>query len=389
MRIFFSVGEPSGDQHTAHLIKEIKQQQPDIEFTGFGGPLMERAGCRLDFQLTNLAVMGFFRVLPMIFQFYQLVKQAEQIFKTDRPDAVILVDFPGFNWWIARKAKAVGIPVFYYLPPQIWAWASYRVKRMQKFVDHVLCALPFEQKWYAERNVDAQFVGHPFFEEVAETELDEEFCNLVRKHGKKVVGVLPGSRNGEVTQNWPVMVEVIRRLAREHNEITFLVACYRQQHRTFCVDYLRQMNVDLPIEFSVGKTPEIIELAECCLMVSGSVSLELLARNTPAVVVYRVSRMTYWIAKTLVKCKYISLPNLIADRELLPEFPGATNPAYDIEVMTGILNGWLSDPELLALSRQHMQESLSDVVKENATAEAANYIVNHLTDAPRPLKKAA
>ena len=128
MRIFFSVGEPSGDQHAARLIRALKRRRPDLAISGFGGPKMSEAGCDLDFDLTDLAVVGIFRVIPMLWTFYGLVKRAERLFREKRPDAVVLVDFPGFNWWIARKAKAAGIPVFYYLPPQLWGWAPWRIE---------------------------------------------------------------------------------------------------------------------------------------------------------------------------------------------------------------------------------------------------------------------
>ncbi len=167
MKIFFSVGEPSGDQHAAHLIEELRWRDPNIESCGFGGPEMRNAGCDVHFQMTDLAVMGVLRAIPLISKFYKLAKQAETFFKEDRPDAVVLVDFPGFNWHIAKRAKKAGIPVFYYLPPQLWAWGSWRIRRVRKYVDHVLCALPFEQEWYAARGINSRYVGHPFFDEVA------------------------------------------------------------------------------------------------------------------------------------------------------------------------------------------------------------------------------
>ncbi len=176
MHIFFSVSEPSGDQHAAHLMRELQARQPDVRCSGFGGPLMEEAGLESQFRLTNLAVMGLLKVLPLIGKFYSLVKQAERYLAEQKPDAVVLVDFPGFNWWIAKKAKAAGIPVFYFLPPQLWAWASWRVRRVRKYVDHVISALPFERDWYQQQNIAVDYVGHPFFDEVADHPLDEQFC---------------------------------------------------------------------------------------------------------------------------------------------------------------------------------------------------------------------
>src|SRR5690242_1060871 len=134
MHIFFSAGEPSGDLHAAKLVSELKREVPGLECSGFGGPLMESAGCRLLYRLTDLAVMGILPVIPLLVKFIGLISQARRSFEAHKPDAVVLVDFPGFNWWIARHAKRLGIPVFYYLPPQLWAWAPWRVKRMRKFV---------------------------------------------------------------------------------------------------------------------------------------------------------------------------------------------------------------------------------------------------------------
>ncbi len=141
LTIFFSVGEPSGDLHGANLIRQLRQRCPGIEVVGYGGPKMAEAGCRLHADLTALAVMWFARVLINLHKFWGLVSRADRYFRHHRPDAVVLIDYPGMNWWIARRAKVHGIPVFYYTPPQIWAWARWRVKKMRRLVDHVLCSL--------------------------------------------------------------------------------------------------------------------------------------------------------------------------------------------------------------------------------------------------------
>ncbi len=283
MRIFFSVGEPSGDQHAAHLIEELNRRIPNLETLGYGGPQMEAKGFQCHYPLTNLAVMGILRVLPLIFQFYKLIRQADRILEQEKPDAVVLVDFPGFNWWIARKAKKHGIRVFYYLPPQLWAWAPWRIKRVRKFVDHVLCGLSFEQRWYAERGVSAEFVGHPFFDEIQDHSLDQSFVNRWRADGQRNVAVLPGSRTHEVAQNWPIMVACMRKLAQQHSDVRFLVPCYNEDHLQKCEEILDEeasSKQDLPVQLFVKKAPEVIHVSDCCLMVSGSVSLEILARVT-------------------------------------------------------------------------------------------------------------
>jgi lipid-A-disaccharide synthase len=378
MEIFFSVGEPSGDQHAASLIKEMKRRRTDLTCSGYGGPLMEEAGCDLHYSLTNLAVMGIWAVIPLLMQFRRLVLQAGRYFEEHHPDAVVLVDFPGFNWWIARKAKAAGIPVFYYMPPQLWAWAGWRIRRIRKYVDYVLSGLSFEQKWYAERGINAQFVGHPFFDHVALGSLDRNFMTSQRRDGCRVVGVLPGSRNHEISSNWPLMLEVMRKLHLKHPETQFLVACHKERHLQMCKQLMLKIGIELPIHFFVGKTSEIIEIAECCLMVSGSVSLEMLARKTPAVVIYRASPWFYPLIRLLVRLDSITLPNLIAGRELFPEWVVVYFPNRDVQRMATTLDAWLSDRQSLEKVFRDLSELHRSLVKRGAGARAADAILSRL-----------
>ena len=151
MRIFLCAGEPSGDLHGATLVRALRRLHPGVECVGFGGERMEAAGCRLLYPLCRLAVMWFLRVLAHAPTFLHLLSRADRYFRHRRPDAVVLIDYPGFNWWLARRAHFHGIPVFYFVPPQLWGWAGWRVRKMKRYVDHVLCTLPFEVDWYRER----------------------------------------------------------------------------------------------------------------------------------------------------------------------------------------------------------------------------------------------
>jgi lipid-A-disaccharide synthase len=378
MQIFFSVGEPSGDQHAARLIRALKRRRPDLAIRGYGGPKMVDAGCALDRDLTDLAVVGIFRVLPLLWTFYSLVKRAERLFKETPPDAVVLVDFPGFNWWIARKAKAAGIPVFYYLPPQIWGWATWRVERMRKFVDHILCGLPFEPKWYAERGIQAEYVGHPFFDEVAERRLDDAFCRRARADFRRIVGILPGSRNHEIEQNFPLQIDLMEQVAARHHDVQFLVACYKEEHRQRCRQLLSSRPRSLPVELDVGRTPEIIEVADCCAMVSGSVSLEMLARAKPAVVQYRTNLLTYALVRPLVRVKSITLPNLIAGRRLMPEWLAVLRPERMVREMAAVVNDWLASPFALAQSARELRQLRQEIGQPGATARAADHILGDM-----------
>ncbi len=394
MRIFFSAGEPSGDQHSALLIDELRARDPEITFEGFGGPEMREHGCSLLFELTELAVMGFLRVVPLLAKFRRLVKQAEAHFDANPPDAVVLVDFPGFNWWIARAARLRGIPVFYYLPPQLWGWAPWRIKRVRKWVDHVICSLPFEYEWYRARGVRATWVGHPFFDEVAVHRLDSSVMETLQPSSihqqpngiteqssarSALVGVLPGSRNHEVQKNWPVMLKAMQEVSAEIPGVRWVVGNYRESQMEICKAVMQQQNCNLPLQFFVGKTSEVIEAADCCLMVSGSISLELLARSKPGVVLYRVPRIGKMAAYFLMNCRFITLTNLIANKELMPEFISCGNPDRDIRGIADHLKNWLSDRESLDAARKAMAALAGHAAATGATRRAGELILAELS----------
>lgn len=379
MKVFFSAGEPSGDQHAARLIHELQMRHPGFVAKGFGGPAMRDAGCELQFELTELAVMGFLRVVPMLARFRRLVKQAEQHFDKNPPDAVVLVDFPGFNWWIARAAKQRGIPVYYYLPPQLWGWAPWRIKRVRKWVDHVICALPFEYEWYNSRGVNTTWVGHPFFDQVAERTLDRNVMEQIRgSSGNLVVSVLPGSRNHEIEKNWPVMMEVIRRVSDAVPMARWVVGSYRQQQMERCQELQTATGLVAPLHYFVSTTPEVIESADCCFMVSGSISLELLARRKPGVVLYRVPTIGRFFSRFLMKCRFITLTNLIADDEVMPEFISNGDPENDIRKMTSVLIKWLTEPNTLAVTKNKLNRLADLATSVGATQRTAEFLLSEL-----------
>ncbi|MCH1439262.1 MAG: lipid-A-disaccharide synthase, partial [Rubripirellula sp.] len=310
--IFFSVGEPSGDQHAARMVSQILALDSTIQLRGFGGQAMRDAGCHLDRDLTQHAVVGLIEVIPKLRHFFRFADEAEEIFRQGNVDAVVLVDFPGFNWHIAKRAKKYGIPVYYYCPPQLWAWGGWRIHKMKRSVDHVLAVLPVEKDYFERRGIPTTFVGHPFFDAVACQPLDHQLLGRFRDtslRGEHLVAVLPGSREHEVHSNWPLMLEAIRRLHRVNPRTRFLVAAYRDRQCLWCRDQMTEEDQELPIEFFVDRTSEVVEAARCAMMVSGSVSLELMARRTPAAVVYRVGRVLHTVGKHVLRLDSITLPN--------------------------------------------------------------------------------
>ena len=230
LRLFFCAGEPSGDLHAANLIRQLQERCPRFEAVGYGGPRMAAVGCRLHADLTELAVMWFGRALANLHKFWDLAGRADRYFRHHRPDAVVLIDYPGFNWWIAWRAKIHGIPVFYYTPPQIWAWATWRAKKMRRLSDHVLCSLPFEEAWFRQRGCNATFVGHPFFDEVRQHKLDESFLESHRRRAGPLVTILPGSRTQEVLHNLPWFLKAAARVRQAVPEARFAVAAFKPKH---------------------------------------------------------------------------------------------------------------------------------------------------------------
>jgi lipid-A-disaccharide synthase len=335
---------------------------------------MEAAGCRILYPLCRLAVMWFLRVLAHAPTFLQLLSRADRCFRHQRPDAVVLIDYPGFNWWLARRAHFHGIPVFYFVPPQLWGWGGWRVDKMRRWVDHVLCTLPFEESWYRERGIQAHYVGHPYFDELPRQELDQPFLRSQRELGGNLVAILPGSRTQEIERNLGSQIRAARLVHQARTDTRFLVACFRGDHRIRIDDYLRR-HPGLPIETHVGRTPEIIELSKACLAVSGSVALELLFRRKPSVIVYRIGKLDLRVARYFMTTKHICLVNLLAGEELYPEF---LTDHCSAQAMAEPITAWLADPSAHAAITRKLNALCARVAAAGACAEAALYIVREM-----------
>ena len=373
MRIFLSTGEPSGDLHAANLIHSLRKLRPDVVVVGFGGPKMAEAGGKVLYPLVDLAVMWFLRVLLNINKFFKLLDDADEEFRENRPDAVVLIDYPGFHWHLAKRAKKHGIPVFYFVPPQIWAWGGWRVEKVKKYVDHVLCSLPFEPAWYHERGFPgAVHVGHPYFDELAERVLDDRFIAELSSRPGPLVAILPGSRTQEVTRNLPIMLQAASKLALDRPDVRFAVACLHGRHRDLAVRLLEQSGLAVDIEIHAARTPELIRVADVAWAVSGSVGLELMVEALPTVVLYKIKAFDLWVARHFIKSKYISLVNLLADVEVMPEY---LTPVDVSGEMAAHAARWLGDP----LERREASTALADlrdrVAVPGASDRAAGRIV--------------
>jgi lipid-A-disaccharide synthase len=377
MQVFLSAGEPSGDLHGSNLITALQNRWPELHTVGFGGSRMEAAGCRLLFPLAQLPVMWFRDAFSHVRTFLRLVDQADRFFRDYPPAALVLIDYPGFHWWLAKRARQRGIPVFYFVPPQLWAWAGWRVRKMRRYVDHVMCTLPFEEEWYRQRGVQAHYVGHPYFDELTTKKLDNQFLEQQRLTPGRCVAILPGSRRQELEYNLVSQLRAAEILHRQFPDVRFLAAAFNEEQQNYVTEAVQRL--DLPVEVFSGRTAEIIQLADVCMAVSGSVGLELLHSCVPSVVLYRVHRAGWLLSRWLRTSRWISLVNLLANDELFPEFLSRQCPA---EPMAAQLGNWLRNEDARAKMHDRLVSLKDEVAQGGACDRAAQYILHELQPAP-------
>ena len=358
MRVFLSAGEPSGDHHAALLVHALRAERPDVACVGLGGPQMEAAGCTLVADMTRLAVMWFLRVLVNIHRFVDLARRAERSFLDARPDVCVLVDFPGFHWWLAWRAKRHGIPVVFYCPPQVWAWAQWRMKKMRRLIDHVLSALPFEHEWFLARGMSSTLVGHPFFDE-----LDMPTRDAARE-ARPLVLLLPGSRSQEIESVLGTLVQAAAVVRRSVPAARLAVGALHERHARRIEQTLGTNPAarDLGIEIHAGRTRQLIGQAAAAIACSGSVSLELLAARVPTAIVYRVSGLAYVVQSWFRHARFITLVNLLACRDPVGPvqpvlWPPAAVPPADAE---GVYPEYLAVQDPAARAAAHVVEWLVD-----------------------------
>jgi lipid-A-disaccharide synthase len=312
-------GEASGDLHGARLVSAIKEHIPDASFCGMGGTELRRQGVEILYDAAKMAVVGLIEVITHLKDIRQAQHTLFAELRDNRPQLLILIDYPDFNLLLAAKAKKLGIPIFYYISPQVWAWRSGRVKKIGRLVDRMAVILPFEKQFYQERGVTVDYVGHPLMDSVKTTLSRAEFRQY---HGIEenslVVGILPGSRKKEIRSMLPIFLEAASRLRQKHGDITFLLP---QASSITRHDLDNSGLSDSPVTVHIITEDRYNLMAACDLAMaaSGTVTLELAILNIPMVVSYRMSPLTYMLGRRLIKVEYASLVNLVAGSEVVPE----------------------------------------------------------------------
>ncbi len=316
MKYYIIAGEASGDLHASNLMQEIKQNDNLAEFRCWGGDLMQEKGGTIVKHYRDLAFMGFAEVIMNIRTIIKNIKFCKKDILNYNPDALILVDYPGFNLRVAKFAHAQGYKVFYYISPQIWAWKKSRVFSIKKNIDKMFCILPFEKDFYAKYDYKADYVGHPLLDAIKHDEIEKienkDLNNLIVNDNRKIIALLPGSRKQEIKKLLPEMVSIANHFPDYH----FIIAGVNWQPKTLYSDIVGSKNISIVY----GATYHLLKNSYAALVTSGTATLETALFNIPQVVCYKANAISYRIAKMVVKgIEYISLPNLIMNRQVVKE----------------------------------------------------------------------
>ncbi len=319
-RAMIVTGEASGDLHGANLIAATRQLDADLTFFGVGGPRMAAAGCEILIPGEELAVMGLVEVIghfPTIYRAFSRLKKI--LHGPERPDLLILIDFPDFNLRLARQAKRAGIPVLYYVSPQVWAWRRGRVKKIARVVDRLAVILPFEADFYRGHDIEVSYVGNPLLDEFHH---DEDRESLLRRHGldpkQPVVGIFPGSRKNELRYNLQTLIAAAEEIRRELPAVQFLLPVAPGfDAANFAPDLEAKA---LPVTLVTGNIYDIARACAAVMTVSGTVTLQIALAATPMAIVYKMAPLTYAIGRRLVKVPHIGLVNIVAGEGVVREF---------------------------------------------------------------------
>jgi lipid-A-disaccharide synthase len=322
--VMIIAGEASGDLHGARLVSAMLTKEPELSFCGMGGKELAAVGVELLFEAKRIAVVGIAEVVTHLPDIFRAQKTLKARMKEDRPDLLILIDFPDFNFMLAKYAKKLGIPIYYYISPQVWAWRPGRVATLKKLVDKIGVILPFEEQFFRDRGVAASYVGHPLLDSVQSDCSKVTFCN---EHtidpNSLLIGLLPGSRKKEIASLLPVLLQTAQKVQNESaKKVVFLlpVASTLSKEEVLAngvIEYGKGLELQLITE----NRYDMMAACDAALVVSGTVTLELALLDTPMVVFYKVSPATYRIGKLFLNknLKYFSLVNLIADDAVVPE----------------------------------------------------------------------
>jgi lipid-A-disaccharide synthase len=380
--ILVIAGEASGDRHGARLVAEIRRMLPQAQLQGIGGEAMAAQGVSLLARAEDLAVVGLTEVAGRLPAVIQALREVNQVLREKRPALTILIDFPDFNFLVVRLAKWRGVPVMYYISPQVWAWRRHRVRTIARYVDRMVVIFPFEEEFYRERGVPVTFVGHPLKETLPELPSRDV---LLQEWGldpeRLTLALLPGSRGSEIERHLPLMLAAAQLVSEALPEVQFILPLASTAPRGLVEGMIKEAWEDVPspgppLKIIPGQAYAALAAAHLAVVASGTVTVEAALAGTPTVIMYRLAPLTFQMAKLLIRVDHIGMANLLAGEGLFPELiqEDCTPASLAREVLR-----WIREPERLAQLRPglaRVMERLGPPGASRRAAEVAQEVIN-------------
>lgn len=371
-KVFISAGDSSGDIHGANLMSWMIKKSPGITFYGLGKENMKRVGLHCLHDMSAKSLM-WLHVLAELTAFRQMKKDCIRFFQQELPSAVILIDYCGFNFHLARAAKKLKIPVIYYICPQLWAHGPWRVKKMKKMVDKLIVIYPFEKPFYDAAGIPVTYVGHPLFDEIHQEGFNEGIVSELKKQGKTIVSFLPGSRKQEIVRILPLLLQSAVRIQQTIPSAKFLISCSNEQHFGLMQTITKKSKIDCKI--IVRNVHELIQASDLCLAGAGTITLQIAHYLKPMIIVYKISPFSYFIARPFLTTPYIGLVNTLAHKMIVPEL-----------LMFRKNYSWLANEAIQLLRDKQKRQACIDeltllnhkIGKTGASERAADEILNLL-----------
>jgi lipid-A-disaccharide synthase len=376
--VMILAGEASGDAHAAEFVEVLRRQQPDMRISGMGGASMTRAGVEVFFDSSIIAVVGLVEVIRHWGDIKRAMAIVRERLEQTRPDLLVLVDYPEFNLKMARHAGSLGIPVLFYISPQVWAWRPKRIHKIGRLIDHMAVIFQFEKKYYEDAGIPVSFVGHPLVDKVkTSANAASQRSRLDISAEARVVGLFPGSRRNEITRLLPLMFDTARRMQSRDPLIRFVLPVASSLNFEEISNLVQASGLDICVT-----RDEIYDLITCCdaiVTCSGTVTLEIALLGVPMCIVYKVSPLSYVIMKRLVTIPHIGLVNIVARQALVPEFLQAdANP----EAVSDELFRMLDDPEYRERLRAGFNEVRNNLGPGNGPQHMAELVLSLLAKQP-------